>query len=472
MGCGLSSTKWYSPGAKKKEGTELVTIEIPHIRDAHDIVGLQPEDFTPVVVVPRHAASRLCGIPCCWVSIPSGFTAIVSRWGADVPGDEEDGGWSPGFHCFWPWYRINRMVSKQLIIVDTPVKGCKTQDHVEVQVDVLIVFEIVQATDFIYGIGPEKLEDLLRASQEEVLRQMVNGIPIEQIFDLHGANTDEWVQALNEHLNPYGVKIHHFTVRNVQMPPDMADNFEQKTLYESRTWEKKMQQESDRLTLNNEEEQQKLREECDNARMAAEEEAVTTKAQITKEVQEVIATSEKAIALKEAQRSADVLDVTAAADVEIAQLKAEIMKLKQLTEANINRETGKLEAEAEGYEQQKRAAAKMEASAIVALGKKAIAEAEGEAAQALLARRAQEQELARLLILEKLADNKHTQIVSSLENNTGLAPNNSLVAQIAQQGMEAFRMKLAEMTSNSVQKLEFGKAVSGGLVRPLPQMTM
>mmetsp|Transcript_32096 Transcript_32096/g.92238 ORF Transcript_32096/g.92238 Transcript_32096/m.92238 type:complete len:472 (+) Transcript_32096:61-1476(+) len=469
---GGSTSKWYSPGAKKKEGTELVSIEIPHIRDAHDVIGLQPESFTPVVVVPRHAASELCCCPCCWVSIPSGFTAVVSRWGADVPGDEEDGGWSPGFHCFWPWYRVNRLVSKQLIIVDTPVKDCKTQDHITVEIDVLIVFEVVQATDFIYGIGPEKLDDLLRASQEEVLRHMVNEIPVERIFDLHGANTQAWVEALNNKLGQYGVKIHHFTVKNVKIPQDMARDFESKTLYDSKTLETRMKQESDRLTLNNDEEQQKLREECDNARMAAEEEAVTTKAQVTKDVQVVIAISEKEINLKEAQRNAEVLDITATSDMEVAKTSAEIMQLKRLTEAKIEREVGKLEAEVEAYEKQRRAAAKMEASATIAEGKKAIALAEGEATEAFQARRAQEQELTRLAILEKLASNRDIKVVTSLENNTGLAPNNSLVAQIAQQGMEAFRMKLAEMTSNSVTKLEVGKVVSGGLIRPLPQMQM
>uniref|UniRef100_A0A7S0AT63 Band 7 domain-containing protein n=1 Tax=Pyrodinium bahamense TaxID=73915 RepID=A0A7S0AT63_9DINO len=469
---GSSWGKWVAPAAHKKDGTTLATINIHHIRDAHDVIGLQPDAFTPVVVVPQSAVSQVCCVPCCWTSIPSGFTAIVTRWGADVPGDEEDGGWSPGFHCFPPWYAVNRLVSKQLIIFDTPVKECKTQDNITVNIDVLIVLEIVQATDFIYGIGPEKLDDLLRCSQEEILRQMASETPVERIYDLHGANTEQWVELFNGKLGQYGVRVHHFTVTNVVIPQDMASDFEAKTLYESKTLEKQMQQESDRLTLNIQEEQQKLREECDNARMAAEEEAVTTKAQITKEVAIVIAESDKDISLKEAQRNADVLDVTATAEMEIATTTAEIMRLKRINDAGIEKEVGKLEAEAEAYEKQRRAKAKMESSATIALGKKALAEAEGEATTAFAARREQEQEMARLKILEKLADNSGIRIVTSMENNTGLAPDNSLVAQIAQQGMEAFRMKLAEMTSNSVKKLEIGKVISAGLVRPVPQMQM
>jgi len=406
------------------------------------------------------------------VSIPEGFVAIVSRWGADIAGEKDNVSWSSGFHCFWPWYRVSRLVTKQLIVFDTPVKDCKTQDNITVSIDVLIVFEIEKACDFVYGIGPEKFDDLLRATQEEVLRQMAVAIPVERIYDLHGSDTDDWVKAMNDNFAQFGVKVHHFTVRNVSIPADMAQDFEDKTLYESKTKEKTVQQESDRLTLNNDEAQSKLREECDNARMAAEEEAVTTKAQITKEVREAIACSEKDISLKQAQKVASVTDEMVKSDLEIAKVEAEILGKKLDTEAKLEKEVGKLEAEAEAYEAQKRAGAKVEASAKVALGKKALAEAEGAAASAFQARRAQEQELLRLEVLERLAANGNIRIASSLENNTGLAPGNSLVAQVAQQGMEAFRMKLAEMTSSSVQKLEMGKVVSGGLLRPLPQQQM
>jgi len=464
-----NSMKWNHPTTEKKDGTTLCEIVVPHIRDAHDVVGLQPDEYTVVTIVPRSSVSRLCCVPMCWVSIPQGFAAIVSRFGADVTGEEEDGTFSAGFHCFWPWYRVNRLVSRQRIIFDTPVKDCKTKDDITINIDVLIVLEITQAIDFVYGLGPEKLDDLLRASQEEVLRQVACSMPVEQIYDLHGANTDEWVKKMNEGLEPYGVQIHHFTVRNVQIPGDMAKDFEDKTLYESKTLEKKVQQESDRLKLNNEEARTKLKEECDNARMAAEEQAVTTKAQIVKEVREVIASTEKEIGMLDAARDAEVQDLYASAELEVAKTEAEMMKVKENSEAEVGLEIGMLEAKAEAYEKNKRAASRMEATAKLAEGKKAIAEAEGVAATSFAARRAQEQELERLKILEQLGENPNIQIATSLENNTGLAPDNSLVSQVAQQGLEALRMRLAEMTVGSASKLDMGKKSAGGLMRPIPQ---
>jgi len=465
---------WISPiNAVQKDGTTLVEIVIPHLRDAHIVAGMQPEDKMPITIVPLSAASSCCCVPMCWMSIPDGFSAIVSSFGKDVTGKEPDGSWSSGFHIFMPWNRVNRLVSRQLIIFDTPVKDCKTKDNITVNIDVLIVLEIVQASQFVYGLGPEKLDSLLRAAQEEVLRQVAYNQPVESIYDLHGTDTKDWVTALNANFEKFGVVVNHFTVRNVQIPGDMAKDFEDKTLYESRTVEKKVQQESDRLNLNNDEARQKLKEECENARMAAEEQAVTTKAQIVKEVREVLASTEKDIGVLDAQRLAEVADLEATADLEVAKTNATILTKERENKARVGAEVGKLEAEAEAYEAQKKAAARMEASQKIAVGKKAVAEAEGEASTAFAARRQQEQEMARLDILDKLAQNKDIMIATSLENNMGLAPDNSLVSQVAQQGIEAFRMKLADMTATSVSNLGMGKKLAGGLVRPVPQqMTM
>jgi len=464
---------WRSPiQAVTKEGTTLVEICVNHIRDTHTVNGMLPEDFTPVTLVPMKSASQCCGVPLCWVSIPHGFSAIVSRFGADVPGKEPDGTWSPGGHCFPPWYNVNRLVSRSLIIFDSPVRDCKTKDNITVNIDVLIVLEITGADAFIYGLGPEKLDSLLRASQEEVLRQVAFTIPVEKIYDLHGHETEEWVKKMNSQFSQFGVTIHHFTVRNVQIPSDMAKDFEDKTLYESKTIEKKVQQESDRLTLNNEEERQKLKEFCENDRMAAEEQAVTTKAQIVKEVREVIASTEKDMGVLDAKRLAEVADLEATTEFEVAKLQAEILTLKRESNARVTAEVDKLEAEAEAYEAQKRASARMQASEKLAVGKKAVAEAEGASAVPFAARRQQEQEMARLNIIEKLALNPNIKIATSLENNMGLAPDNSLVSQVTQQGLEAFRMKLAEMTAGSVTKLDMKKEFQGGLVRPVPQQMM
>jgi len=469
MGCGGS--KWYYPDAPKKDGTTLCEMTIDHIRDAHDIVGIQPDDFTPLVIVPDHVRGSICGCPTCWVLMPSGFTPMVTSFGKEVKGDGENGEFDAGCKCFPPWYRVNRLVSKQFIIFDTPVKGVKTKDHSTVKIDVIIVFSIKDAKKFVYSIGPEKLDDLLRASQEEILRELAYNKEVEAIYDLFGdESTKEYKDKMNDQFETdYGIVIHSFTVRNVSIPEQMAKDFESKTLYLSKTSEREKKRQMDLEKLGNEESLTELQEVNDNKKMAEDEKAITDRAQITKEVREVLAMSDKDLAVYNAETQARVLDITATAELDIAKIESEILQVKQAKAAEIEKGAEELEKRAIAWEIERAAQAKVEAKKIVTEGSLAIIRAEGEASSAFAAARQQEQDLLQLQVLRKLSQNPNMSIVTTLENNSGLAPDNSLVAQVAQQGMEAFRMKLAEMTSNSVAKLEMGKVVSGGLVRPVPQ---
>eukprot|EP00929_Paragymnodinium_shiwhaense_P056878 TRINITY_DN28478_c0_g1_i1.p1 TRINITY_DN28478_c0_g1~~TRINITY_DN28478_c0_g1_i1.p1 ORF type:complete len:475 (-),score=159.95 TRINITY_DN28478_c0_g1_i1:280-1704(-) len=469
MGAIFSDSKWFSPDLKKKEGTALKELRIVHLRDAHEILNLEPEGYTPIVLIPESSVSRCCGLPLCWVGIPAGFNAIVTRCGKEIQGDREDGTFSEGFHWWCFWNRVSRLVSSQLIIFDAPCPQCKTADNINVDIDVLFVFEITDAVVFAHKLGPEKLDDLLRASQEEVLRSLVGEISIDDVYDLYGKATEKWVVKMNEQFSPFGVQIHHFTVRNVTIPDVMAQDMEDKTLYDSRTNEQLMLQEHQLEQQSHEEARAKLQEEKDNEKVAKEETSITAQEQLRKEVKEIRAKAESEIATKKAQMDAKIEDIVTTAALEQAQIESEIMRIKREVHASVDLDVGKLEMEAEQYELKRRATGKMESVEKISEGKKAVAEAEGTAASAFSARRLQEQELARLEILAKLAQNKHIKIASSMENATGLAPDNSLVAQVTQQGLEALRMKLAEMTAASASKLEFGKVVSGGLVRPMPQ---
>lgn len=466
-----NAQKFIMPATVKKDGTTLAELTVKHIRDAHDIIGTTPADYTPVSVIPLASASECCGCPLCWVSIPHGFFAVVSRFGEDMNTGSEDGTLDSGFHAWWCCcYRVNRLVSKQLIIFDTPVKDCKTKDNVTVNIDVLIVFEIKKAKEFVYGLGPEKLDELLRCSQEEILRTMAYDTPIEKIYDLHGADTSQYVDEMNKSFEPYGVLIHHFTVREVKIPEDMAKDFEDKTLYESKTTEKIVEQKSAQLDMANDEDKTKLREEHDNLNMAAREQAVTTAAQIAKETSEVIAATGKEVKLYNAQRDADVQDLLVTSELDIARINAEMMSMRKENQAQCELASGKLNAESMAHESANTSRAVKDSSEKIAEGSKELASAEGAAVKSFQAKRQQEQEIKRLEIMEKITENNKIQIVTSLENNTGLAPGNSLVTQATQQGLEAFRMKLAELTRNATQNLGMQDKVSGGLVRPMPQL--
>ena len=51
--------------------------------------------------------------------------------------------WPPGRHCGMPWMKCDSLVSKEHVVFNMPVKGCKTQDNVTVQINLAVVFRCV-----------------------------------------------------------------------------------------------------------------------------------------------------------------------------------------------------------------------------------------------------------------------------------------------------------------------------------------
>eukprot|EP00446_Apocalathium_sp_SHHI-4_P051014 CAMPEP_0177364808 /NCGR_PEP_ID=MMETSP0368-20130122/38981_1 /TAXON_ID=447022 ORGANISM="Scrippsiella hangoei-like, Strain SHHI-4" /NCGR_SAMPLE_ID=MMETSP0368 /ASSEMBLY_ACC=CAM_ASM_000363 /LENGTH=461 /DNA_ID=CAMNT_0018827681 /DNA_START=6 /DNA_END=1391 /DNA_ORIENTATION=+ len=452
-----NSYSGYEPVyASKKDGTTLIEVHLKHLQDAHGIVGLRPQgNFTPVVLSPQNSMIKCCIFPCFCVAIPSGFSAIVTKFGAVVNGDEEDETWSPGCHCFSPLYSVDKLVSRQLITFDTPIKDCKTANFITVNLDVMLQFEIIRAKDFVFKIGAEKFDDYLRASQDEALRTLANQTELKHIFDLCGQNTDHIVQEMNAKFDQYGVKVHNFTVKNVRIPQEMAADAEEKTLFDSKTTRDHMKQKFDRQRVQIDEAKKKLKEECDNHGMAAEQQAEVVKNQAMKETAEVVSRTSRDIQELEANRDNDILAVVSTAELQDSKQKAQILALEREMNSKTQAECARIRAEAQAYAKQQETDAKIEVAQKMANGKQALSLAEGESSEAFALRRAHQAELKRLDILQEVTLKPLTKIATSQENTVGLNADNMAVTQVAQQGLEALRAKFAEVTATSLHKLEY-----------------
>lgn len=460
----MGNAQFYPPPDSKKDGTTLIELHITKLRDAHDVVGQfigsdeQNDVYTPVTLRPSSSRDTCCLIPCCFVSIPAGFSAIVEKFGAQVDGDEPDGTWSPGFHWLGPWHQVGRLVSKQLIVFDTPVRDMRTKDRILVNIDVMIVFEIIRAKEFVYNISPEKFDDLLRFTQEEAIRQMASETEVANVYDLHGAHTSHIVEDLCEKFERYGVKVHHFTVKGVRLPNEMADQFEDKTLYDPRTIMEDMKQKSERLIMGNREEKTRLDDECKNTVRAAEEQAEITKSKGVKETSAVIAETAKELSELEAAKELDVRQVKVEGELETQKILSEIAMAEREVKAKTSADCAKIRAEAEAYTKQKVTSGTIEVERSKAVGKKALGEAEGVASASFAAKREFEAEKERLKILEEMVTNQNVQIATTQENTVNLNQENALVSQVTQQGLEALRARLAEATATSLQKLSVPEA--------------
>ena len=143
----------------------------------------------------------LCGL---YFTIPSGCYALVTRHGADID-YEEDGPptavWPSGLHYFHPpWVGVSHLVTKQSVVLDLPVKGCKTKDNVTVQIDVAIVFRIMGDPEkgedpelvrkFVHQVTPRGLEQQLCDAQEESIRSLARSLKHTEVYGVRSGNHD------------------------------------------------------------------------------------------------------------------------------------------------------------------------------------------------------------------------------------------------------------------------------------------
>jgi hypothetical protein len=85
-------------------------------------------------------------------------------------------------------------VTKQSVVLDLPVKACKTKDNVTVNVDVSLVFRIMGDADlgedpelvrkFVYQVKPRGLEQQLRDAQEEAVRALARSMRHTEIYGI------------------------------------------------------------------------------------------------------------------------------------------------------------------------------------------------------------------------------------------------------------------------------------------------
>lgn len=387
--------------------------------------------YTPIVLVPR----RGCGW---WLTVPEGFYALATAHGRHV------GQWPPGCHFARPWERISHLVSKQYIVFDTPIKACPTADNVMVEIDVSVVLHIdgdhgeQPIYEFVYHLGPEKLEKMLQAYQEEAVRTMARQKKYSDIYDLMDTEDDgdeekgdeddndgihvqmhleNTKRGMNNRLNPFGVRVFSITITNVHLPATFRDQMENATTFESLNINQQARQRYDVLVIENAEEQNKARQRlqelkaqhmAENRRRLAEETRKTDlyKAETDKMESEVL----------EKQKAA-VLRIKADSDLRVAKLNNEKEQLVERIRAEADAESRVILSEMKTSVLLQEAEARKIVAQNEAERLAIEAEAELVAAKKLRAKREFDLKVAQLRTLRRLSANKKLALSGSNNDN-------------------------------------------------------
>eukprot|EP00970_Alexandrium_tamarense_P002678 scaffold376_cov199-Alexandrium_tamarense.AAC.2 len=149
-----------------------------------------------------------CMFPLFWFTIPEGFYALVTRHGAHEPYTDASGKTSPvwpsGLHVGPPWLKVSHLVTKQAMLFNTEIRGCKTKDNVTVLIDISILLRVmgdeadVTAGDnpqnvykFVHEVTPVGLSAQLKDAQAEAVRTLARSVYHTEVFGLRNVSHSE-----------------------------------------------------------------------------------------------------------------------------------------------------------------------------------------------------------------------------------------------------------------------------------------
>lgn len=426
---------------------------------------------------------------CCslYFTIPSGCYALVTRHGADEDYEGGSAVWPAGLHFpHMPWVGVSHLVTKQSVVLDLPVKGCKTKDNVTVTIDVALVFRIMGdeskgedpelVRKFVHQVTPRGLEQQLRDAQEESVRGLARSLKHTEVYGVRSGNHDakvldnddddddaidvaqrdeifqgssdakdkadakraaqkgiditETMRAnLNKQFVPQGVLIESVSIKDVRLPDDITKQMFEKTMVISQNAQQTMFHANQLQNNRMEQEIETLKQTFQEEREAE----ISAGAKIANAEQvkldDAKAQATKAEAIIREETSAKLQNIRAESGLEcqrvLDSMNAALVKID--TEAR--REAAEAEANANLEVQTLLASSELQKERNIAKSQEVIAKAEGKIAPWIEKKNEFDTKQLRLNVFEKLAENQELIISSSTDEGVNLVAMSDAILQ-------------------------------------------
>ena len=132
------------------------------------------------------------------------------------PGGDGSG---PGLVLLIPFIDKMVKVSLRTITMDVPPQDVITRDNVSVKVNAVIFFRVLDATKAVISV-----EDYLYATSQMAQTTLRSVLGQQELDDLLAARekiNEELTRIIDQHTNPWGVKVAAVEVKNVDLPQDL-----------------------------------------------------------------------------------------------------------------------------------------------------------------------------------------------------------------------------------------------------------
>ena len=147
--------------------------------------------------------------------------AVIFRFGRQSPAVFNPGGdgYGPGLLLLIPFVDKMVKVSLRTITMDVPPQDVITRDNVSVKVNAVIFFRVLDANKAVISV-----EDYLFATSQmaqTTLRSVLGQQELDDLLASREKINEELTRIIDQHTNPWGVKVAAVEVKNVDLPQDM-----------------------------------------------------------------------------------------------------------------------------------------------------------------------------------------------------------------------------------------------------------
>jgi regulator of protease activity HflC (stomatin/prohibitin superfamily) len=154
-----------------------------------------------------------------FIVIPMREVALKERLG------RYSGTLNPGFHFLIPF--VDRVAYRQEMreqVVDVPPQVCITRDNVQVEVDGIVYFKVMDPVKASYGIGDYRLAAISLA--QTTMRSEIGKLALDDTFSERDVVNENIVKEIDKASDPWGVKMIRYEIRNIHPSKHMLDTME------------------------------------------------------------------------------------------------------------------------------------------------------------------------------------------------------------------------------------------------------
>ncbi len=150
-----------------------------------------------------------------------------------------------GLHITIPFVdRIQYVHTIKEIVMDIPEQICITRDNVQVNVDGVLFFRVVEASRASYGVA--NFEQAIIQLAQTTLRSEIGKLDLDRTFEEREKVNNAVILAIDNATDPWGVKVLRYEIKSITPPGDVLAAMEKQMRAEREKRAKVLESEGDR----------------------------------------------------------------------------------------------------------------------------------------------------------------------------------------------------------------------------------